>query len=452
MKASDDCLGVASDLVSVTGEYRPALDLLLGQVLVVRNRAAARRVLAGQPKYTRAVTLRGEVFHATGQVSAGKPLKAAALGRPRQRRELQERLNSVGHQIEKMDSELKELSIRSETFQKEVALYRVKVEQERAGLESSRDVERQAQTREESARRQWDWQVSQKISIEAEITQAGKEIEQSTAALSINEKETLQTQETLRIQLAKQAALTTDEFQEQVTFWSKGSAVAERALRDSQTRLFDRKNAAERLQTQHATLEKRLAEIDESLVELENERRNLRIQVTGINSQLEELGGLIEPAEKELETSEAHEMDLQKQEADGQSVLARVERTYNQIQLELSRKQEMLETLRQKIEDDFGLVAFEYAEDVSGPVPLPLDGMVEQLPVVNELPPDLEENMNRVRAQLRRMGAINPAKHGQNLLSAERSDRRGSKKPAHAVDRCGNKRLDGTAPRASFIV
>ena len=184
--------------------------------------------------------------------------------------------------------------------------------------------------------------------------------------------------------------------------------MAERALRDSQTRLFDRKNAAERLQTQHATLEKRLAEIDESLVELENERRNLRIQVTGINSQLEELGGLIEPAEKELETSEAHEMDLQKQEADGQSVLARVERTYNQIQLELGRKQEMLETLRQKIEDDFGLVAFEYAEDVSGPVPLPLDGMVEQLPVVNELPPDLEENMNRVRAQLRRMGAINP--------------------------------------------
>ncbi len=80
MKKSADCLGVASDLVKTTAEYRPALDLLLGQVLIVNDRTAARRVLAGQPKNTLAVTLRGEVFHATGQVSAGKPAKAAALG------------------------------------------------------------------------------------------------------------------------------------------------------------------------------------------------------------------------------------------------------------------------------------------------------------------------------------------------------------------------------------
>jgi chromosome segregation protein len=88
--------------------------------------------------------------------------------------------------------------------------------------------------------------------------------------------------------------------------------------------------------------------------------------------------------------------------------LAHVERTNNQIQLELGRKQETLASLRQKIADDFGLVDFEYASDVSGPVPLPFDGMVEQLPAVNELPPDLEESMTRLRAQLRRMGAVNP--------------------------------------------
>ncbi len=408
VKASADCLGVASDLVKVTGEYRPALDLLLGQVLIVRDRPAARRVLAGQPKYTRAVTLRGEVFHATGQVSAGKPVKAAALGRPRQKRELLEKIETLAHQIEKLDMELKKLSNKSETIREEGAVCQDKVGTVRAGLELAGNNERQAQVREEWARRQWDWQVSQKSSIEAEIALAGKEIEQSSADLSLNEKETRQAQEAFTIQTATLADLTIDNFQEQVTFWSKASAVAERALRDARTRLLDRKSATERVQTHQVTLDKRLAEIDESLVELENTRQNLRAQATGINYQLEELRNLIEPAEKELETSETQEMDLQKQETEGQSALARVERTFNQIQLELGRKQEMLGTLRQKIEDDFGLVAFEYAEDVSGPVPLPLDGMVEQLPAVNELPPDLEENMNRVRAQLRRMGAINP--------------------------------------------
>jgi chromosome segregation protein len=441
MKRSVDCLGVASDLVKAAAEYRPALDLLLGQVLVVRDRAAARRVLAGQTKNTRAVTLRGEVFHATGQVSAGKPVKAAALGRPRQRRELQESLENVAQQIAKLDSELKKLSGQIETIREIVANSEDGMGKERAGLESARDSERQAQAREESAHRQWDWQVSQKNSLEVEITQARKEREQSEAALAINEKDSLRAQEELRIQSANLAALTTDEFQEQVTFWSTGSAVAEQALLDARTRHIDQKSAADRIQMQQVSLEKRLAEIDESLVELENARQNLRGQATGINTQLEELRSLIEPAEKELEASEAQEMVLQKQETEGQFALSRVERTYNQIQLELGRKQETLENLRQKIEDDFGLVAFEYADEVSGPVPLPLDGMVEQLPVVIELPPDLEENMNRLRAQLRRMGAVNPeaqqeyrsVKERHTFLTAQLEDLHKAETDLHQV-------------------
>jgi chromosome segregation protein len=51
---------------------------------------------------------------------------------------------------------------------------------------------------------------------------------------------------------------------------------------------------------------------------------------------------------------------------------------------------------------------FEYAADVSGPVPLPMDGMVEQLPIVTELAPELEEQLTHNRAQLRRMGADQP--------------------------------------------
>ncbi len=91
-KPDAKCLGVASTLVKTPVELQPVVDLLLGQVLVVRDRSVARRVLTGQPTQVRVVTLRGEVFHSTGQVLAGKPARAAALGRPRQRRELKESL------------------------------------------------------------------------------------------------------------------------------------------------------------------------------------------------------------------------------------------------------------------------------------------------------------------------------------------------------------------------
>jgi chromosome segregation protein len=74
----------------------------------------------------------------------------------------------------------------------------------------------------------------------------------------------------------------------------------------------------------------------------------------------------------------------------------------------LAKAQEALRNLRQKIEDDFGLVSFDYVPNLSGPTPLPLDGMVESLPFVAELPPDLEDSLHNYRRQLKRLGAINP--------------------------------------------
>ena len=408
VKNNLDCLGVASDLVKTTVEFRPALDLLLGQVLVVRDRGAARRFLAGQPKSTRAVTLRGEVFYATGQVSAGRPTKTAALGRPRQRRELQESLADIERQLGKLDAEILKLNGRMDTARIEVEDLAESADKERLGLESARNAERQAQLRDESARRQAEWQAGQKMELDSEVLQAGKEREQTTNALQARANDAAQAQDSLRLLTSELAALSMDEFQNQVKFWSTSSAVTERALSDLRSRLVERKNGTAQLQAQQAVQEKRLAEYDQALVELENSRKNLQAQALGINSQLEELRHLIEPAEQELEASQAQEGLLQKQESEGQAALARVERTNNQIQLELGHKQEALQNLREKIQDDFGLVAFDYASDVSGPVPLPFEGMVEQLPSVNELPLDLEENMTRLRAQLRRMGAINP--------------------------------------------
>ncbi|MBI4732483.1 MAG: chromosome segregation protein SMC [Chloroflexi bacterium] len=408
VRAGGDILGVAADLVTSPAELRPAVDLLLGQVLVVRDRAAARKALAGQPRAVRAVTLKGEVFHASGQVLAGKPAKVAALGRPRQRRELQESISKNERQVAALDSELKKLTGQVETAQEFVADCETGTAQERLSLESVRRDEQQAQVREEAARQQWEWQKSQKTALESEVGQAEKERQEAAAALSVNEAEMSAAQESVRTKTATLAGIVLDELQEQVTFWTARLAVAEQAVANARVRQGERSQSVDRLQGQQASLETRLAEMERGLAGVETERGELHGKAAEFNAQLEELRTLIEPAEKELETAERQESELQKQETDGQAALARVERLNNQLQLDLGRKQEALETLRGRIEDDFGLVMFEYAADVSGPVPLPLDGMVEQLPVVTELAPDLEDDLTRQRAQLRRMGAVNP--------------------------------------------
>ncbi len=170
-----------------------------------------------------------------------------------------------------------------------------------------------------------------------------------------------QVQEILKSDTAALAALTVDEFQAQTTFWSTRSAVATRALSDARMQHTEREGVVTHLQEQLTNFDARLLEIDKSLTELDAKKENLHNQTAGINAQLEELRKLIEPTEMDLETAAAQELDLQKQETEGQAALARVERTYNQVQLDLGRKQEMLANLRQKIEDDFGLVAFDYA-------------------------------------------------------------------------------------------
>jgi chromosome segregation protein len=408
IKPDANCLGVASDLVKAPAEVRPVLDLLLGQVLVVRNRSAARHVLAGLPKAARAVTLRGEVFHASGEVLAGKPGKAAILGRPRQRREFLEFLAEAERQIASLESEAIKVSGLMDNARQQALELKKDVETKQALLEKARESEHQSQLRVETARRQLDWELSQKQSIELEISQAKNESQTSASALSQNEQETILAQEELRVKTAKLGSLSLDDFQDQVTVWGTRSAVGKLALSDAKARLIERKQDIQNLQEQKERAESRLLEIDGSLEELENEREILRSQIVGINTQLDELRDLIGPAEKTLENSVGQEGDWQNKETVEQVELSRVERIYNQIQLDVSRKQEALVNLRQRIEDDFGLVAFDYTTDVSGPVPLPFDGLVEQLPLVTELAPDLEDNMTRQRAQLRRMGAVNP--------------------------------------------
>jgi chromosome segregation protein len=53
-------------------------------------------------------------------------------------------------------------------------------------------------------------------------------------------------------------------------------------------------------------------------------------------------------------------------------------------------------------------VAFEYSSEISGPTPLPFEGMVEQLPTLTQISPEVEDNINRQKALLRRIGPINP--------------------------------------------
>lgn len=411
LKTSDvhaDAIGVASELVNAPEELRAAVNLMLGQTLIVRDRATARNLIRELPTHARVVTLRGEVFRGDGLIVAGKSASSSALSRPRQKRELTESLTTLGGQIEALNREVESLSARINEVGRDLAESSNAVRESRVRLGEAEENEKQAGLESEARHRELEWQRSQQVQLRTEAAEAEAIQRNLIESQSVVESESARMQDELRAMSAQLSGMDLAEVQGQASYWSTRAAVSERALADAAARKEERAKEAERFDLRRSEYAARLNEAETSLLGLDAGKVSLHERENHLREQIEALNVEMNPAERELESAEVEEARLQDVEANAQRGLATAERLLGQVQLEQLRKQEALDNLRQKIMDDFGLVMFEYADDVSGPVPLPFEGMVEELPVVTEVSPDLETQLIRQRTQVRRMGPINP--------------------------------------------
>ena len=409
----DGILGVASQLINSPPELQPAVDLLLGQVLVVRDRSSARRALSKLPAQGRAVTLAGEVFLASGPILAGGASQdgeggQTILSRQRQRREVQ-------NEVAQFEKELAEQDVHLKVFEKELQALHTRqqdLDQKYAAVSQQEQKSaaefNQAQISLERSERQSEWQEQQRLRLAQDVERGEAEAAQIKEELRELEEKIDASREQVREGAAAVNGLTLAEYQAQVGHWNTQAAVAERALADGKARRHERQAALQRAQGNRSTLQQRLAELEASIGALEQRKQARRKEEIEVAAEIEAVRALIEPAEAELESTEKEQASQQSAETKARQAVSSAEHQHAQARINFARRQETLESLRQRIEDDFGLVAFEYAEDVSGPTPLPLNGMVQQLPRVDELSADIEETIKRQRAQLRRMGAINP--------------------------------------------
>jgi chromosome segregation protein len=405
-------VGLAADLVKAPPELRPAVDLLLGQVLVVSDRTAARRLLPELPAGARLVTLSGEVFLASGPVLSAQAHKekgeTTLLGRQRQRRELQTDLEKKAAELQGLESQVLQAAEEQRAAQAETERQVQSARLAQQAEQNAALAANQARLGLEQAQRQAGWRRDQLEKLQEEIRQGEAEALRMRDELKNLEAQIDQAREQLRSQAAALASLTLDEAQAQVSHWNTRVAVAERALSDGKHRFQERQaaldNAVEAVHQRQARLESLI----QARQDLEQAKIVQRQDEGKIHAEIDALRVLIDPAEAELEALEHEQIGRQEAEARARAELSKAEHYHAQARIALARRQEALDTLRRRIEDDFGLVAFEYSDEVSGPTPLPLQGMVEQLPMISQISPEVEETIKRQRAQLRRMGPVNP--------------------------------------------
>jgi chromosome segregation protein len=420
----EDVLGVAATLVQAPDGVKAAVDLLLGQVIIVRDRRAARRALESQPHGVRAVTLRGEVLYASGPASAGSGGESASeqtlLSRGRQRREAQAARSRVEAQLGETDAQLAQLDGEVKRLRQETQRAQEAVDQARQELQKSSRALDQARAALDAADRQVRWAQDQRQRLDVDQQRNQSETTRLAEELAGLDKRLGEVRQTLRQHNAQLEALSLDEFQAQLAHWSTRSAVTERALSETNSRQQERQTMLERSRRSQAELQTRVGEWQTALQTLQARRAALRQDETAVSEKIAALNAQIEPAEAGLQDLEKQQAGLQQSEAAGRQGVSMAEHFHAQTRITLARRQEALQSLQRRIEEDFGLVAFEYTAQVSGPTPLPLGGMVEQLPIVRRLSPDIDENIKRQRAQLRRIGAVNPEAQAEYLEVKQR--------------------------------
>lgn len=403
-----DLLGIASQLVKAPPDLRAAVDVLLGSTLVVRTRAAAKRLLPSLPLHARIVTLGGAVFHGDGLITAGKGTSPATLSRPRQKRELLASLDEVSAQLQiandktdQLARELRSLGDQLSTRESEVNLRTERLQQLKTSENTaSLDVEKQ--------RGLLDWHKSRHAEIVREMTTAEADMQKLTALMDEHAAESDQAMVEVRRLSEELSQLGLEEVQERVAYWGTRAAVTEQTVSDIEVRKAEREDATARLAKEVQDLQSQLASNGEALRHLEEEKATLLNREGNLQAKIAALQAKIAPAEKELETTEKEEPGLEERDGAAQRTTTTAEHTLTQFEIDLVRRQEALDSLRMRIVDDFGLVSFEYASNVEGPVPLPFEGLVEELPHVTTVSPDLEDQVVQRRARLRRLGLINP--------------------------------------------
>ena len=459
-------IGIAAAQVQTTSEMRPIVDRLLGTVWITKDSYSARQLLklvnqkadndlAAQ--VLRMVTLEGEVFYLGGPVVAGSNKQnqngkeQSLLSRQRQQKEIGEIINISGSKLEDLRQQQLDINVEYQRLANENERFRQEETMTREDFEQASLAVQQARLAIVQSDKQLNWQRNQLKQIQDEITSAESEqlhIQSDLASLEID---LVANRDQLHKENNLLSSLLVDEYQTQVAHWNTRYAVAERVLSDEKRRLDERRQSRDKSSLLSETLRQRINDLGNDRQILEEKKIELQSEAQRVDHNIENLQEQIEPVKSTIAELEIEQNFLEESETAARQAVSLADHHHAQTRVVLARRQENLEALQRRIEEDFGLVAFEYEEQVSGQAPLPFEGMVQQLPTIVRLAPEIEEAIKRQRAQMRRIGPINPEAQAEyvavkerfNFMTEQIADLKQAETDIHAVI----KELDGLMKR-----
>ena len=422
--SSPESLPFAASVVTRDEAIRPAIEALLGDVLLADDLAQAQRLLPQLPPGARIVTRAGEVVRHSGAATVGGADASGAgtlglLAREREWRDLPAQLAAAQQRVSNIEAARGRQAARQAALERERATIL-------SGLdEVARRVRSRSQERDVLGRaaerldQQIKWQEALVKQTQAELDAlADKDTGLAAELLSLAEQQQTAEQGILSAD-AQLAALPLEELAAQVTQLQTAAAVAGQAAQGQQTLVRNERGTLSQLDAQIAARSARAGQLGRESAALESQLEAQRAGAAESFGQIAELDTQLQPAQAQLARLEAEQQMIESQERTARSRLHELESRHNAAMLEAGRREDEVNALRARIDEDLGLVELEMGE-ATGPVPLPLRPIVEELPAVSELPEGIETEIQRRKAQLHRIGPISPEVQAEFKETQER--------------------------------
>jgi len=418
-------LGLAVEMIGCETQLRPAFDVLLGRAIVVEDLGTARRIMGhiGSDSYPyQIVTLAGEVVHSNGTITGGvtEDQGGGLLAHEREWRELPDRLAAVIHKRQELEGEGQRAEETRQKLLAALADLEGRESELRAASEArateadaaERQIERLAQ--EIEWRRGLGGQLDGEVAVmDGKAVDIGQEMERLKADQASIQKEIAGLEGQLE-------TMTGDDLYEQLARLKTALAVTEQSREDQGAILRSHQANLEHLEGQISAKQERADELAQEGETLAGQIEELQVREEELSGQIQALAERIEPTEAKLVELEGQQVELEGEESDCRLRLHRYETIYSQAGLEVERRRDELVSLRQQIQNDLGLVELEMTDLLPEQPPLPLKPLVSTLPSIDELPEGLEDEIQRLKVQLKRAGPINPNAPAEYAETLER--------------------------------
>ena len=407
-------------VLNCTAEVRPVMERVLAGTWLTESREKAMTLRNLLKPGERIVTKEGDLFRSDGSVVSGSEGRQKLLSRTREIRELteekqkiEEQSSALAKQISDAETTIRQLREAVKSRQAE----RTKLQS--SGLELQRKlnqlaVEKEKQTQAAAFQRQ---RLNDAVT---QIEGNNQQIEEIAAQITELEKGREGFRAEIRGMQDQINKIQLNELQDQVQHWNVNCAVLKKSISEAETRIRENKAEAEKNQKKKNQLAERIVSGEQSSKALDEQIAKLKEKINEENQFSAEIIEKTTPVEAELKRGEEQLNIDQKAFQEKQQLVVSAERMLAQAQVEVTRQDDRLEALKKRIEDDLGMVNFMYDEKIEGQNTLPLGEMVSELPQVEILSENLEEQMQRLKNHLRRMGAVNPESITEFAESSER--------------------------------